>query len=164
MSLHLHENRKKTETRVPDDDSLVASSDDLGINQRPRFGARQLQKNDALQHAELRGRNPAPVAGLGPPVRQRVRQVAHQIARLSRTRVNDSRTLLPQEWIPKLKNRLDRHSVVPFSHSDPGKRPYHQAVCSARTCLITYSQDNYGACLPRRGASEGLPMRRAESG
>ena len=81
MPFHLHENRKKTQASIPDDDFLRASFDDFRIYQRPRFCAGQLQKYNALRDADLRRGDASAVAGGGSPVRQRVGEVFHQSAR-----------------------------------------------------------------------------------
>src|SRR5437016_14267727 len=68
MAFDLHEDREEAQAGVPDNDSLVATLDDLRVDQRPWLPARKSEKDDALKDTQLRSRDPASVAGLGAPV------------------------------------------------------------------------------------------------
>ena len=80
MALHLHEDRKKTQAPVPYNNLFFAALDNFRINQRPGLCAGKLQKDHALQYADLRRRNPAPIACFRPPVCQRIGKIANHVA------------------------------------------------------------------------------------
>src|SRR3984957_16141433 len=68
MTLDLHEDRQEAEARVPADDFLGAAFNDFRIDERPRVGIGKFEKDDALEHAELRSCDAASVAGGRAPV------------------------------------------------------------------------------------------------
>jgi hypothetical protein len=77
VPLNLHEDRKEAEAGVPDNNRFFATSDDFGIHQRPRLLSGQLQKYDALAHAELGSGNAASVTSSRAPVRKCIGKVSH---------------------------------------------------------------------------------------
>src|SRR5215813_9699082 len=75
VPLYLHEDRKKTQTGIPDDNLLLAALRNLRIDQRPRLGTGQLQEDDSPGNSQLRRGNAATIAGLFACLRQRVAQI-----------------------------------------------------------------------------------------
>ena len=143
MPLHLHEDREKTQACVPDNNLLFTAFDNFRINQRPRVSTWKLQEDHALQHADLRSRNPTPIARFRAPVRERICQITDQIPHFGRRRVRDGPTPLPQNRVAKLQDWLNRHVNSPWGITAPRpRRTSSTALTSsppARTMLQTNS-------------------------
>src|ERR1700746_161027 len=143
MPLNLHEDRKKTQASVPDNNLLFTTFDNFRINQRPRRSAGKPQEDHALQHADLRSRNPTPITGFRAPVRERILQITNQIPHFRRRWVRDEHTPLPQNRVAKLQDWLNRHANSPWEFTGPRPRRTNSIAQAssppARTMLQTNS-------------------------
>lgn len=113
VTLNLHENRKKAEAGIPDDDFFFASLRDFGIHERPRLGIGQLQENDPQGFSELRRGDGSAIASGLSPVRQSVGQILDERANFGAGWIRDGPADFAQPRIPQLQHAAYGHSAQP---------------------------------------------------
>ncbi len=104
VAFDLHEDGEEAEAGVPDYDFFFAAFDDFWIDEGPGLFAGQLQKDHALEDAELGGGDAASVAGGGAPVGESVGEILDQRGDFGGARVRDWERFLSQDWIAELED------------------------------------------------------------
>ena len=109
IAFDLHEDREEAEAGVPDDNLFVTAFDDLRIDERPGLLCGQLQEDNALPDAQLRGGDASAIARGGAPVSERIGKVFDESSDLGSGRILNPQGDLSQARIAELEDGLDRH-------------------------------------------------------
>jgi hypothetical protein len=125
MTLDLHEDGKKTETAIPDDDFLFAARGNDWIDERPGIGALKLKEDDAFVYADLRSGDGAAVAGGGTGEGQGIGEVGDDVADARGGGIGYGGCDLAKAGIAELEDFADGHNrriVARNTGCDEGKR------------------------------------------
>src|SRR5271155_3652000 len=118
IAFDLHEDRKKAEAGVPDDDLLFAALENFRVDERPGLLSGQLQKDDASPHAELRRGNAPAVSGSGAPVGKSIGEIVDQRSHFGSGGILNSQRDFTQPRITELQDGLDRHDYLAAAASN----------------------------------------------